>query len=469
MKESPSVLIWNAHWETLGGGEKYALELGTALKLNGYSVFYVGICAFPGQKFVETFNLDISRFEYLQVGSEGEVSLLATSVDLFVNASYGSRLLAPHSNSIYICHFPFIGRLPRIVERLFRIDRVLQNNERKTYADPSGSLVIESDSTFKVNNICRFKILHQQGSWRLMRESANGERISTDFKNDLPEGFYFLENVSSDRTTLCLNGLSKPSFLKLLIDHLTRSIFFKDTYKQVWVHSIFVSKWTKALWKRDPFVIYPPVTQVQLPITNRDPYQIISVGRFMSRRSGHSKNQLELIKAFAKLTKRSDLPWSLHLVGGVSKDQQKYFERVEAFSRGLPVTLHPNASHEELISLYSSSSIYWHASGYKQPKSHPERFEHFGITVVEAMSSGLIPFVFSVGGPAEILSDYPALTYSSMSELLDKTVAIGTGQMDGLRAEMKFVAEKFSVKHFYENAIRKIDTFGIRDTRQNDR
>ena len=34
---------------------------------------------------------------------------------------------------------------------------------------------------------------------------------------------------------------------------------------------------------------------------------------------------------------------------------------------------------------------------------HPERFEHFGIAVVEAMAAGAVPVVFAAAGPAEIV------------------------------------------------------------------
>jgi glycosyltransferase involved in cell wall biosynthesis len=219
-----------------------------------------------------------------------------------------------------------------------------------------------------------------------------------------------------------------------------------------------VAEWTKKYWDRVPFVIYPPVSMVELTNSDRNPYKIISVGRFMSRKSGHSKNQIELVKAFAKLSKKSDLPWELHLVGGVSKNQQKYFEKVARLSIGLNVTLHPNVSREVLLNLYSTSSIYWHAAGFKQPKTHPERFEHFGITVVEAMSSGLIPIVFHLGGPAEILGDYPELLYRSIPDLLNKTLGVSTSEITELRMEMKNMAKEYSSEYFYENALQKIHT-----------
>jgi glycosyltransferase involved in cell wall biosynthesis len=56
--------------------------------------------------------------------------------------------------------------------------------------------------------------------------------------------------------------------------------------------------------------------------------------------------------------------------------------------------------------LFAGASIYWHAGGLgEDPERHPERFEHFGITVVEAMAAGAVPVVFAAAGPQEIVTD----------------------------------------------------------------
>ena len=54
-----NAVIWNAHWEALGGGERYALELGTALRNQGWAVAYLGTCQFPGPEIRRIFNLEM--------------------------------------------------------------------------------------------------------------------------------------------------------------------------------------------------------------------------------------------------------------------------------------------------------------------------------------------------------------------------------------------------------------------------
>ena len=67
--------------------------------------------------------------------------------------------------------------------------------------------------------------------------------------------------------------------------------------------------------------------------------------------------------------------------------------------------MHVNARRAVVTQLLTDAAIYWHASGYGADATrHPERFEHFGITVVEAMAAGAVPLVYGAGGPAEIVT-----------------------------------------------------------------
>ena len=70
--------------------------------------------------------------------------------------------------------------------------------------------------------------------------------------------------------------------------------------------------------------------------------------------------------------------------------------------------LHADASGAELRDLYGRASIFWHAAGLgEDPERHPDRYEHFGITTVEAMSAGAVPVVIDAAGQAEIVEQGP--------------------------------------------------------------
>jgi glycosyltransferase involved in cell wall biosynthesis len=70
-----------------------------------------------------------------------------------------------------------------------------------------------------------------------------------------------------------------------------------------------------------------------------------------------------------------------------------------------------------------SSSIYWHGAGFEvDPELYPERCEHFGISLVEAMGSRVIPVVVGNGGPDEIVQfGINGFKYQSIEGLVRRT------------------------------------------------
>lgn len=150
-------------------------------------------------------------------------------------------------------------------------------------------------------------------------------------------------------------------------------------------------------------VIEPPVELSASPSRIKSPHKILSVGRFFV--GGHMKRQDALIDAFKDLSTRYP-DASLELVGGVlpGNEHRKYLESCVKKAEGLNVNFYVDAEQEVLQELYSSSSIYWHGTGYEVDfANEPEKCEHFGISLVEAMSAGLIPVAVGSGGPKEII------------------------------------------------------------------
>jgi glycosyltransferase involved in cell wall biosynthesis len=98
------------------------------------------------------------------------------------------------------------------------------------------------------------------------------------------------------------------------------------------------------------------------------------------------------------------------------------------------------------------ASIFWHGSGFcEDAEHHPDRFEHFGISVVEAMSAGVVPVVYEIGGPASVVdAPHAGRTYATLEELADHTVALAadpTG-LAGLAAAARARAQEFSYERF---------------------
>ncbi len=136
------------------------------------------------------------------------------------------------------------------------------------------------------------------------------------------------------------------------------------------------------------------------------PLRVISVGRFI--RHGHCKCQNIIVEIIKKLEDSLQVPCQLDFCGSVSthSDDQSYLNDIIEMAKEMNINFHVPASRQKLLTLYNQADIYIHATGYNvTPLVFPERMEHFGITVVEAMMYGCVPFVIGQGGPKEIVSD----------------------------------------------------------------
>ncbi|MDB5027920.1 MAG: hypothetical protein JWO66_1609, partial [Candidatus Eremiobacteraeota bacterium] len=216
-------------------------------------------------------------------------------------------------------------------------------------------------------------------------------------------------------------------------NHIASAWGSLEDYDDVVVYSEFAARHfetrAKRLARRIPHVtvLPPPSPMYAANAAARVPGRIVSVGRFAP--SGHCKRQDTLVEAFAKLIEtsgRTDL--ELHLVGTVAADpaSREYYLDVHRRARGLPVYFHLNAPPETVRDVYASASYYWHGAGYGQSEVlFPERMEHFGISVVEAMSAGAIPLVYGAGGPAEIVAaGSTGYHWRTIDELVEKNRAL---------------------------------------------
>jgi glycosyltransferase involved in cell wall biosynthesis len=197
------------------------------------------------------------------------------------------------------------------------------------------------------------------------------------------------------------------------------------TYDLLLANSHFTQRWTALRYGRASELLYPPVQVGQF---HPGPKQrrIISVGRFFVE--GHSKKQLELIELFRRLCDEGLDGWEYHLVGGTHHDPAAaaYYERCAEAARGYPVTLHPDAPLRDLVGLYAGSALYWNATGYgEDPDTHPDRFEHFGMTTVEAMASGCVPLSYARAGQPEVIENGSSgVLFETLDELAAATLAL---------------------------------------------
>jgi glycosyltransferase involved in cell wall biosynthesis len=222
---------------------------------------------------------------------------------------------------------------------------------------------------------------------------------------------------------------------------------FLATYSRFIANSRFTAGWTERLWNVSADVVYPPVRPAA-PELEKQP-SILNLGRFFDPTHGHSKRQLELIDAFDRLGLEG---WRLSLAGGCDSRSREYALAARRAAQGRPIDVAPNAKGSVVQKLLAEASIYWSAGGYlADPVHHPEQFEHFGISVVEAMASGAVPIVFGAGGPAEIVEHgVNGFHWRDLEELVTATQLLVSDEIGRrtLAAAARHRAVRFSTDAF---------------------
>jgi glycosyltransferase involved in cell wall biosynthesis len=180
---------------------------------------------------------------------------------------------------------------------------------------------------------------------------------------------------------------------------------FLSSYERVLAVSRYAAHWLERWWNVRAAVVYPPVAAISRSGDAVRERSIVVLGRLSTH--PHPKRQLELVRAFETAVKDGKLDgWALDIVGGVSEQDEEYFDDVRAAAEAAPVRLWINPSRDTVVRRLCSATIAWQATGWGCNSEHqPERFEHFGIGLVEAMSAGAVPVALGIGGVQEIVRD----------------------------------------------------------------
>lgn len=193
--------------------------------------------------------------------------------------------------------------------------------------------------------------------------------------------------------------------------------------KKIICNSYFTKKVIDKEYGVNSVVLYPPVSVNDFKPAKRKENIILSVGRFSQL--AQAKRQDVLISAFRRLYKSHEKckDFKLVLVGGADVGASEYVKKLMHLSSGLPVEIHTSVDYQMLRNYYAKAKIFWSASGFgvDEVKS-PQKVEHFGISLVEAMASGIVIFAYDAGGHKEIIeNEVNGFLWNSQSELIRKT------------------------------------------------
>ena len=220
-------------------------------------------------------------------------------------------------------------------------------------------------------------------------------------------------------------------------------------------NSKFTKKYIDKKFNIESTVIYPPCGNTEKPNEYTDNKQnlVITVGRYNPLSEGKSFKKHEvLIETWKKLIDNGLKNWKFIIATSYLDEHKKQVDELEKQIEKYPIEIVRHASFTEITQLYQKAKIYWHASGFGENiDQHPERTEHFGITVVEAMQYGVIPIVFNAGGTPEIIDQsidgYLWNTTEELIEYTNKLMSHDTMRL-GMTKEAVEKAKKFSTNKF---------------------
>jgi glycosyltransferase involved in cell wall biosynthesis len=457
------IAVYDQYWSTLGGGEQFAGGIAVAFR-DHHDVTLIGPEPIDLGRFRDRLGIDLAGLPLRPIDQESDVAALSSDYDVLVNCTYQSTAVNRASRGVYVVHFPgevageaqrrkddvrrAFGRRfpPTVVLRsgFYQPDR--RGGGRRT--DGAGVVDIYAPDGMPVGLTVRAERPATVRLWHgrtCLADAAldTAEAVELSFtatgawpqqvvvqsdtyRHEARPGVIWRYGVTLEAVSLAGRRQAAPPDrlrTKLLppnrLGHL-------DSYDTIASNSQFTARWVERLWHRRSEVLYPPVRMIDQAPVAKDPI-ILNVGRFFDPRRGHCKKQLELVRAFRQLhDDGAAAGWWLHLVGGCSPEDREYAMAVKRAALGLPVHVHLSAPGSVLADLLARGRIFWHAGGLgEDPETRPDRFEHFGISVVEAMSAGLVPVVFGAAGPAEVVRNgVDGMHFHTIDELNGRTAGL---------------------------------------------
>jgi len=236
---------------------------------------------------------------------------------------------------------------------------------------------------------------------------------------------------------------------------VSRMKFFRIS--TVIVNSAFTKRYIDVEFPKQSVILYPPVDVAKFKTSEKE-NAILYVGRFSQLEQ--SKRQDVLLTAFLKFNKYQYGNWRLLLAGGSDVGRTEEVDVLRAHAKKEPIEVLENPSFSAIQGMYSKATFFWSAAGYGvDPKTDPQKLEHFGMTVVEAMAAGCVPVVFNGGGHPEIIEDgVNGFLWSSPQDMINITKKLTLDRMRLREISKNAVvrSKEFSYEQFKKNFLKLI-------------
>ena len=250
-----------------------------------------------------------------------------------------------------------------------------------------------------------------------------------------------------------INNIEKarPDLKQKLIEKIAKTYDLMMTNTIVLTNSYFSKRAIEKLYGSvvKPIVIYPPVDVEKFSsnalYSNERENMILVVSRFSPDKQ--LENVLDILRILVDDLK---LDANMVLVGNIAAGDNQYLEMLRRLSQkyGLNdnIVIEVDASFDRLLELMRKSKVYL----------HPLAGEPFGISIVEAMSAGLIPVVPDEGGYTEFVPQYYQFhTHQQAADIIGKILIASDNDMQAERNQLSESVLKFSNER-YQTELRKI-------------
>lgn len=283
-----------------------------------------------------------------------------------------------------------------------------------------GSENVDNRSKTKMITYCHYPLVPQ-----LVKNNSYSNYLKKILRHYFPEVKKEFENLTFEKIISCALSNFNQMMKSTLV--LTNSYFSKKAIENIYGDRVFS-------------VLYPPV-DVQYFRENtsyskdRD-NRIIVIARYSPDK------EIESALKIANILKGMKVDFEMVIVGNLSEDNYDYYLSLEKakYVMGLDkkVQLFKNTHLTDLINIMNSCKFLL----------HPTKLEPFGISIVEGMSSGLIPIVPFIGGNTEFVPSH--LRYRNETEAAS-IIAKNMNVPHKERVDISRSVEIFSKKNFKRN------------------
>lgn len=181
--------------------------------------------------------------------------------------------------------------------------------------------------------------------------------------------------------------------------------------------SAYTKGFVKSKWGRDSITLYPPCPVKEYSMSpRRRENLVVTIGRMVPEK------RMDLFLRIARLLPR----YNFMIVGSIEPEKAAYMEQLKKIApENLSFVLSPLRKVKDLL---ARAKVYVHSA----------LNEHFGISIVEAMSAGCVPVVHDSGGPREIVSENVGFRWGDVEQA--KTQISKLIENEDLRARLSAAA-----------------------------